>query len=65
MAKDSVTFDKSMIQELIKTVKSLHFDMVELKSGGNGPNKPTIQPEPLVKLIMQKFNCSENSKMTS
>ena len=37
MAEDSVAIDMSMIQELVKTAKSLQSDMVELKSGAMGP----------------------------
>ena len=45
MAEDSVAIDVSTIQELVKTVKSLQSDMAELKSGGNGANKPLTQNE--------------------
>ena len=54
IAEDSVAIDMLMIQELMKTVKSLHFDMAELKSGGNGANKSVTQPEPSVKIFFIK-----------
>ena len=46
MAEDSVAIDTSIIQELIKTVKSLQSGIAELKSRGNGVNKLLTQTEP-------------------
>lgn len=48
MADDLVTMYVLMIQELVKSVKPLQSNMVELKSRGNRANVPPTQSKHLV-----------------